>query len=135
MNTIIRKIRPKEYSLLREFLYQAIYLPVGVDPPPRSVVDLPELQVYIADFGTRPGDHGLVAEVEKKVIGAAWCRIMADYRLEAGADDYITKPFNPLEVIARVKSQLRRYTALGERRRRPVCSPWAPSLWTTGPSR
>ena len=80
MNTIIRKIRPEEYSLLREFLYQAIYLPVGVDPPPRSVVDLPELQVYIADFGTRPGDHGLVAEVEKKVIGAAWCRIMADYR-------------------------------------------------------
>ena len=33
--------------------------------------------------------------------------------LNIGADDYITKPFNPLEVIARVKSQLRRYTALG----------------------
>ena len=33
--------------------------------------------------------------------------------LNMGADDYITKPFNPLEVIARVKSQLRRYTALG----------------------
>lgn len=79
MNTIIRKIRPEEYSLLWEFLYQAIYLPEGMEPPPRSVVDLPELQVYIADFGTRPGDHGLVAEVEKKVIGAAWCRIMEDY--------------------------------------------------------
>ena len=79
MNTIIRKIRPEEHDLLREFLYQAIYLPEGMEPPPRSVVDLPELQVYIADFGTRPGDHGLVAEVEKKVIGAAWCRIMADY--------------------------------------------------------
>ena len=79
MNTIIRKIRPEEHDLLREFLYQAIYLPEGVEPPPRSVVDLPELQVYIADFGTRPVDHGLVAEVEKKVIGAAWCRIMADY--------------------------------------------------------
>ena len=77
---IIRAMYPKEYPLLREFLYQAIYLPKGVEPPPRSVVDLPELQVYIADFGTRPGDHGLVAEVEKKVIGAAWCRIMADYR-------------------------------------------------------
>lgn len=33
--------------------------------------------------------------------------------LNIGADDYVTKPFNPLELIARVKSQLRRYTQLG----------------------
>jgi DNA-binding response OmpR family regulator len=32
--------------------------------------------------------------------------------LNIGADDYITKPFNPVEVLARVKSQLRRYTGL-----------------------
>jgi DNA-binding response OmpR family regulator len=33
--------------------------------------------------------------------------------LNVGADDYVTKPFNPLELMARVKSQLRRYTSLG----------------------
>ena len=37
--------------------------------------------------------------------------------LNIGADDYITNPFNPIEVIARVKSQLRRYTTLGGQRK------------------
>ena len=46
--------------------------------------------------------------------------------LNIGADDYITKPFNPLEVIARVKSQLRRYTSLGGAEK-------GPGLITVGP--
>lgn len=79
INTIIRQIRPEEYGLLQEFLYQAIYLPEGTKPPPRSVVDLPELQVYVAGFGTQLGDYCLVAEVAGTVVGAAWSRIMQDY--------------------------------------------------------
>lgn len=45
--------------------------------------------------------------------------------LQMGADDYVTKPFNPLELIARVKSQLRRYTQLGSIEK-------APSILQTG---
>ena len=41
--------------------------------------------------------------------------------LNSGADDYITKPFNPLEVLARVRSQLRRYTMLGAAQIRQSC--------------
>ena len=68
-----------ETSLLRDFLYEAIFVPEGMNAPPRNVVDLPELQVYIQDFGSRIGDYALVAESFGRVLGAVWVRLMNDY--------------------------------------------------------
>lgn len=46
-------IRKDEVVLLKDFLYEAIYIPEDVTPPPRSILDQPELRVYIDDFGSR----------------------------------------------------------------------------------
>ena len=75
----IRKITQEEYKVLEDFLYEAIFLPEGVLAPPRDIIKQPELQVYMENFGSRKGDYGLVAEVDKKLVGAVWVRIMQDY--------------------------------------------------------
>lgn len=74
----IRKMQEHEYQLLEDFLYEAIYIPEGVEPPSRDILDLPELKTYFDDFGKKD-DHALVAEVDGKIIGAVWTRIMNDY--------------------------------------------------------
>ncbi|MBO4878521.1 MAG: GNAT family N-acetyltransferase [Ruminococcus sp.] len=79
MDYTIRPMRADEYPLLEDFLYEAIFIPDGVDPPPRDILLLPELQLYIKDFGTEKDDHCLVAETAGKVVGAVWVRIMNDY--------------------------------------------------------
>ncbi len=79
MNYNIRKISEGEHSLLQDFLYEAIFVPEGVPAPPKSIINQPELQVYIADFGKKKDDMGLIAEVGKKAVGAVWVRIMNDY--------------------------------------------------------
>ncbi len=79
MDYTIRKIKETEYPLLKDFLYEAIFVPDGVEPPPKSIVDAPELQVYISGFGSEPHDIALIAEVDHKAVGAVWVRIMNDY--------------------------------------------------------
>ncbi len=79
MEYLIRPIRKDEYSLLEDFIYEAIFIPEGVDPPPRSIIENDDIQVYIKDFGSSKHDRCFVAEVSGKVVGAAWVRIMDDY--------------------------------------------------------
>ena len=79
MDYIIREIKKAEYDLLNDFLYEAIYIPDGVEPPPKSIINCPELQEYIVEFGNRKHDKALVAEMQGNVIGAIWVRIMNDY--------------------------------------------------------
>lgn len=79
MNYNIRTISEGEGSLLQDFLYEAIFVPEGVPAPPKSIINQPELQVYIAGFGKKKDDIGLIAEVDKRAVGAVWVRIMNDY--------------------------------------------------------
>lgn len=78
MDYQIREIRENEYPILADFLYEATFIPKGVKKPPKSIVEQPELQMYIADFG-KEDDWGFVAEVKGKIVGAVWVRIMDDY--------------------------------------------------------
>ncbi len=78
METIIRPLHREEYSVLAEFLYHAIFIPEGIEPPPFSIIQQPELQVYLEDFG-KHDDHAFVAESAGRIVGAVWVRIMQDY--------------------------------------------------------
>lgn len=76
---IIRSLQKGEAILLKDFLYEAIFLPEGAKPPAREIVERPELRVYTDGFGSQKGDNCLVAEIGGRVVGAVWTRIMEDY--------------------------------------------------------
>jgi len=79
MEYIIRDIKETEYPILDDFLYNAIFIPKGVKPPEKSIINSPELQVYVENFGKYKSDMCLVAEADGKVVGAVWGRVMNDY--------------------------------------------------------
>ena len=58
----IRELENEESDILKDFTYEAIFIPEGVEPPDRSIVELPDLKVYYEDFGKEKDDYCLVAE-------------------------------------------------------------------------
>lgn len=87
-----------------------------------SILEKEEIHLLIIDI-MMPGMDGLSAVLKiRKTMKSSIPIIILSAKgqdtdkimgLNYGADDYITKPFSPLELVARVKSQLRRYTSLG----------------------
>lgn len=79
MDYRIRELKQEEVKVLDEFLYEAIFVPEGTEAPARDIINLPELQVYVTDFGKQKGDICFIAEADNVIAGAVWVRIMNDY--------------------------------------------------------
>ena len=76
INARVRGMLEGDFECLPEFLYQAIFIPEGVEVPARSIINEPEILIYIEGFGTHAGDLGVVAEQNGMIVGAAWARII-----------------------------------------------------------
>lgn len=74
-----RPLQPSETELLKTFIYEAIFIPEGVEPPPFDIISRPEIALYYEGFGNGSADNCIVAEVDGKVVGTVWTRIMNDY--------------------------------------------------------
>lgn len=79
MDYEIRKLKKNEVKILDIFLYEAIFVPEGAVKPQKEIINTPELQVYVKNFGKQKGDICYVAEIEGNIIGAVWTRVMKDY--------------------------------------------------------
>jgi ribosomal protein S18 acetylase RimI-like enzyme len=74
----IRGIKSEEAHILEDLLYAAIYQPDTAVPIPRSVINSPEVRVYIENFGQKSDDYCLVADLEGQIIGGVWARVLSD---------------------------------------------------------
>jgi ribosomal protein S18 acetylase RimI-like enzyme len=72
-----RNIDRNDYSFLREMLYEALFVPEGERPFPKTFIDLPEISKYIENWGNN-GDFGLIIYDNDEQIGAIWCRLFRE---------------------------------------------------------
>lgn len=88
-NYVIRSLRRDETDLLKDFLYEAIFIPKGAEPPARDIVEEPELRVYT--------DIAVSANVQEKDRNDA---------MEAGMDGFTEKPIFVDKLFATMKKYL-----------------------------
>ena len=75
---IFREILAEELDILNDLLYESIYQPKGFDPVPYHIIQMPEIKIYVDGFSSKKDDHCLVADLNGRIIGAVWVRILAD---------------------------------------------------------
>jgi ribosomal protein S18 acetylase RimI-like enzyme len=76
----IRPAVASDQSFITEMQYAAFFVPPGGAPFPRSILDDPAIVKYHRDFGSRPGDVGVVAlDDAGRRLGAAWVRLVEGY--------------------------------------------------------
>jgi len=76
-NYIIRELKQSEFSILDDMLYEAIYQHDTTNLLPKNIIKTPQINVYIKDFGKQKDDYCLVADMNGKIVGAVWVRILA----------------------------------------------------------
>ncbi len=75
MEISVRVATAADVGFLRDMLFEALYVPPGSEPLPRSMIERPELAHYVDGFG-RTGDLGVIALNDATPIGAAWVRVL-----------------------------------------------------------
>lgn len=72
----IRALTAEDKPFLWDMLFHAIHVPEGQSPPPRSIVEAPNLAHYVRHWGQQPGDLGFAAveNATGRPVGAAWLR-------------------------------------------------------------
>ena len=97
----IRTATADDQVFISEMQYEALFVPPGAEPFPRSILDEPGIRKYHADFGDRQGDAGVIAEdASGRPIGAAWVRQVEGY----GFVDHDT-PELGIAVVARARGR------------------------------
>jgi ribosomal protein S18 acetylase RimI-like enzyme len=92
MNTEIkiREVTTSELPILEDLLYEAVYQADETNPIPREIVSVPQIRIYIDKFGQEKDDCCLVADLNGKIIGGVWVRILADKMKGFGNKDHKT---------------------------------------------
>jgi len=105
LNISIRELGKEDEEFLWEMLYHAIYIPEGIEPPPRDILNSPELNRYANEWG-KPGDMGFIAvdECNGNKLGAVWIRLLIGDNKGFGYIDDLT-PELSIAVVPRYRGQ------------------------------